>query len=601
MHQAVDSRLVNAVLHGQQCLSESEAVKLFVAGIQRMLEQQDYDGLERLAARYKKTRETLPNGSYKSITFYYALKVPREDESASNLPVRLHRWMKARPESPVPKIAMARLLHEAADGRWNGTLPSPYAKYFEDPLKSAGRLLKEAEALTSDDADLYALLVEQATRAGAPESTIKAYLAKGRAINPTSYHLDAQYARYITRRSGDWSLALSRPANALHVIEAYLFRPPPISAGKRIEYYQETAKLYPNSTYVKNAIAEQAVKARDYQLAAKMFNQIGDQHEVYIWSWDDFDEARRRVEQRTQQKLNLTPPPLTPVPVEFKDQNIEEFQFKIAVTGLMRRERFGELDQILNRVRTSKSYFDGLHPKINAFYQALEEPQNGGFEKLEERRKAFDKWLAVSPDSASANIGYLDMLIEEAWDIRGRGYADTVSPRQWEGFNRVLLQARERFEKYEASDLPKDPVFYASRITIGMGLNQPGTELFTYFKKGRQIDRFNLAPYVALHTALDSRWGGTDEERQRFQKDIPLELIQFFLPDEEPEKRSRGAMALAKKQPTDYNWSVALRLAKFAGNKSRARDCLDQLQGRWSGKAFLDRADFEEVQSWARS
>jgi hypothetical protein len=602
-HQGADSRLVEAVVSGRSCLSETEHSVLFIAGIQRLLEQAQYERLEKLAARYIQGRERLPSGKYKSTLLYYALKTPRQKELAAATPIRLQLWADARPRAAVPRIAMARVLMEASEGRWAAdpsTLPPPLDEYFSDPLTYAGKFLEEAATLSKDNADLYALLIDHARREKFGLERVKGFVEKGRVSDPYSYHIDGQYARYLKENGEDWQAAVTRPENLVNIYEIYL-KDTAVDKDKMWEACLAAEARFPESTFVGNFVVRQAVKNQEWELAAKRFNKLGDQYEYYVWDCWEFLEAREQVERNTGQKLSLKSPPLNPVPDEFKGQQIEAFQFALAVNQLLQRQRFAELDQVLAKVRKNRSRFDENVPKTTAFYNAIDDKDLMGFDTKDRMAGVCNRWLNRYPKSPAANMLRVAVLIDGAWAIRGGGYASSVSDSQWKGFKDHLVEARSHFEKYEASEGEKDPEFYASRITVGMGLDEPNDSLFPFLEKAKKLDPLNLEPYQALDLATDSRWGGTPSEKQKLLEQTPLELYLYLDPNGGSEKICSSAVAMAKKMPSDFHWSVALRLAKHTERKATAKECLDKLEGRWSGKVFVSEEQVEEIRQWVKS
>ena len=599
-HEKADPCLVEGVLKAKFCTSETQGSKLFVAGIQKMLEQAEYDRLEKLAAGYRKNREVLHNGAYRSTIMYYALKTPRQDELASALPLRLALWMESRPKSHVPRVAMARVLLEASEGRWKaaqGTLPPPYDEYFSDPLTHARTFLLEAAELSSDDVDVYALLIDYSRRDKVEPEIVEGYLKKGRAIDPDNYHLDAQYARYLDERGQDWRKALSRPENALYVLESYL-QDEPVSAQEKLEFYQTTARKYPQSSYINNLIAREAVECENWEVASRAFGEVGDQYELYVWPAHEFFYARSKTETATNQKLPLNPLQLASMPAEFRNQELDELLFTLSTNELLKRQRFSELEQILSAVRQNRSHFVSNTSKTSAFYNAVDERDLGGYENTERMLKQLSLWRKKYPASTTAGTAYIGALITKAWDIRGGGYADSVSDSQWEGFRAHLNEAKSIYNELESKS-EKDPELYTNRITTAMGLDEESETLFQFLEKAQKLDRLDPGPYQAVKLALEPRWGGTPSEREQFLQQVPLELYMFLGEGDDLDKIGESAMALAKKYPTVQNWSLALTISKETGNKERARTCLKQLNGRWSGQVFLSEQDVENIKKWA--
>lgn len=135
------------------------------------------------------------------------------------------------------------------------------------------------------------------------------------------------------------------------------------------------------------------------------------------------------------------------------------------------------------------------------------------------------KWLALTLEGV--------MEIDEAWKARGGGWAHTVTPEGWRGFEAHLSKARaaltEAWELY-----PNRPLAPACMITVAMG-DGDANEMRVWFDRAiaGQIDLQRA--WNSMRTGLLPRWHGSHAailalgvralDTGRFDTDVPRQLF----------------------------------------------------------------------------
>lgn len=126
-------------------------------------------------------------------------------------------------------------------------------------------------------------------------------------------------------------------------------------------------------------------------------------------------------------------------------------------------------------------------------------------------------------------------FVRAAWDARGKGFADTVTPEGWRGFSEALAKARDNLA--EAWKLePKYPESASLMITVAMGgAAAPNENERVWFDRAvaGQLD-FGDA-YDNFGYSLLPRWNGSYEQivnfgvecaaSKRFDTNVPFQLI----------------------------------------------------------------------------
>ena len=136
------------------------------------------------------------------------------------------------------------------------------------------------------------------------------------------------------------------------------------------------------------------------------------------------------------------------------------------------------------------------------------------------------KWLALTLQG--------EMEIEEAWKARGSGWANTVTPEGWKGFEDHLARARAALT--QAWKLhPQRPLAPCCMITVAMG-DSDANEMRVWFDRAieGQIDLYSA--WNRMQTGLLPRWHGSHAallalgvravDTSRFDTDVPRQLFE---------------------------------------------------------------------------
>jgi hypothetical protein len=112
-----------------------------------------------------------------------------------------------------------------------------------------------------------------------------------------------------------------------------------------------------------------------------------------------------------------------------------------------------------------------------------------------------------------------EALTRYAWDARGGGWAETVTPEGWRGFQERLRLARAALtEAWELDNT--NSLAAASMITVCMGEGADRQEMERWFKRALDADPGNFNACSRKLTFLEPKWGGSAEDMLAFGREL---------------------------------------------------------------------------------
>lgn len=210
-----------------------------------------------------------------------------------------------------------------------------------------------------------------------------------------------------------------------------------------------------------------------------------------------------------------------------------------------------------------------------------------------------ERWANRSPKSPIAHLNVAYTLVNRAWQIRGGGYANSVSPEQWEGFNTYSLKARDYL--LQKKDIAhKNPGWYSQMLRIGFTQSMPETE----FKKILDEGRSRFPDYEGIaYAAIDHyspKWGGSAQAIKSFVDEYVMRLpvaeqngryaqmynyvFQVHFRDVgeslvDCKRWIEGSIANSNKYRTKYNYSWSAFAAVACGDRKIARQYFALIDG----------------------
>jgi ankyrin repeat protein len=289
-----------------------------------LLKNRDFDTIESLVDDMRARKLRYSTGEWCLRYAYDGLVGGQKDFNWEDTPAELlealNAWAEAKPESATPLIARAQyelnLAWESRGGGWARDVTEEGWRGFREHLGKAWEYLRKAEAMAPADPQLYTIQVHASRgfSAGAPDSLLEAFkqvlsgerpaapyreaFEKGVAVEP---HYAPLYMGLIYTLAPRWygsvgevmafaessTESLEPPYDDIlyalmasrvislegqrEFLESYTFSWPRIRNG-----LEQRAALYTNNTWTDSRLAYFAAVYRDRQLAAQLFEDLGD-------------------------------------------------------------------------------------------------------------------------------------------------------------------------------------------------------------------------------------------------------------------------------------------------------------------------------------
>jgi hypothetical protein len=196
-------------------------------------------------------------------------------------------------------------------------------------------------------------------------------------------------------------------------------------------------------------------------------------------------------------------------------------KYASVIAGLLKEERFSELDCIANSARANQSRFSGGGRTLHIFYNAVGQPS---FDHLTEEDwrnhfRRLEHWLNSNPESITSRIAMAKSYVNYAWDARGDGASDSVSESGWKLFGQRLDKAKQILDR-AANLKEKCPEWYVTMQQIARGQDWPDAQKEKLFHDAVAFDPSYELYYRMRAVDLLPKWGGQEGDASRFAQQV---------------------------------------------------------------------------------
>ncbi|WP_442482775.1 WD40 repeat domain-containing protein [Aeoliella sp. SH292] len=270
----------------------------------------DFEALEKIAAKVRKSRSANLDGFPNYYRFYQLLRAteqPTELQWKRHLK-KLQEWMDQRPESSFAKIAFCEALvayaWQARGTGYIGTVTEEGYVAFKDRLTQAAEILLETQELTDEDPALYELQIRVGQGLGLPKETLRLSFEAGKGIDSEYMPLYSSLSICLLPRwfgePGELAEFMEEQATiagpergpeiyawTFNQLKCFLDEAHLAGCGFDYDRVNEGAealcKKYPQNSMYASLAAWTAVRTRDRDRAAKRLPAVGGQtHQHYF-------------------------------------------------------------------------------------------------------------------------------------------------------------------------------------------------------------------------------------------------------------------------------------------------------------------------------
>jgi hypothetical protein len=209
------------------------------------------------------------------------------------------------------------------------------------------------------------------------------------------------------------------------------------------------------------------------------------------------------------------PPPLPPAVDPDDVAAIRAAGMPRPPIGDLSTHTWPQIERILNKLRLERQDRPQAYDDLRSWYNFLAHPAYSASADFPTHIQAMDEWRQELPKSATALVVLADIWINYAWEARGRGFADTVTPDGQELFRERMAKARQLLE--QAIEMgARDGQAYASLIVVAKAEGWNKVETRKLVEAGRQVDPAYFAIYTSMAEYLLPRWHGEAGDVERF-------------------------------------------------------------------------------------
>ena len=300
--------------------------------------------------------------------------------------------------------------------------------------------------------------------------------------------------------------------------------------------------------------------------------------------------------------------------------------YQAHIAAIFAQGDFAQLEKIARQVRTDRSRLAGGFWKLLSFYEGVGKPATG--DRSTDAQWAghiadLKKWIAASPESATARIALAEAYVNYAWFARGSGYSNTVSDSGWELFSQRIAFAKATL--IEAAALKeKCPYWFAVMQTVARAEGWDKQQARELLDQAAAFEPDYYHYYREYAMFLLPKWYGEEGETQAFAEEVSarlpepdgsivyFEIASLLACQCDKERDTLEGMSWPK---TKQGYSELVRLygtsnlkanrfaymSFVADDKASAQSAFAAVGPDWNHLVWRSAANFESAHSWATS
>lgn len=211
---------------------------------------------------------------------------------------------------------------------------------------------------------------------------------------------------------------------------------------------------------------------------------------------------------------------LTPGSTEKPDQ--PDAAYSAHIRNVLVQEDFAQLEKIAQQNRTEKGRLLGGVWKIYAFYDGtgrLSGDLNSKQSDFQLQTATLNKWISAYPNSTAARLSLAQLYLDEGWNARGSGLANTVSRSQWDVMEEKTSQAKAILLEI-APFKDKDPMWYQAMMQVAQSEGWEKAQFRELFDQAVAFEPGFYHYYRLYANILLPQWYGEPGELEAFAAEI---------------------------------------------------------------------------------
>jgi Domain of unknown function (DUF4034) len=295
--------------------------------------------------------------------------------------------------------------------------------------------------------------------------------------------------------------------------------------------------------------------------------------------------------------------------------------FTKAIDGLLKAEKFEQLDCLADSARSHKELFPGGMWKIHIIYGGLQRPPlHPTSEDWETHLQLLQRWVSTRPQSITARVALAESYVNYGWDARGSGLADSVSESGWKLLEERASKAKEILE--QASTLSaKCPEWYVAMQNVALAQSWEPEASQALFDQAVKYDPSYYYYYRLLANSMLPKWGGEEGQTEKFLQSASDRIggeagdILYYrvastvvcgCPNDQQLKLSwprilKGFDAVEKQNgAAPENWNLLAHMAYAFNDAVVADKMFARIGDQWSEDIWRDSSVFESAKQWAK-
>lgn len=201
-----------------------------------------------------------------------------------------------------------------------------------------------------------------------------------------------------------------------------------------------------------------------------------------------------------------------------------ESAYRLRIGSLFEKEDFEQLDKEAHEVRVNKTRVVGGAWKIYIFYGALlSTTDDSAYIDYNAKISEIKKWIALRPESATAQIALANTYLEFAWAARGSGYAKSVTDSAWSLFYQRIELSKTPL--LEASHLKERcPFWYSLAMQVALDEGWDKSSAREVLDQATSFEPTYYHIYRQYANYLLPKWYGEEGETQAFAEETSARL-----------------------------------------------------------------------------